>query len=171
MAWREHARAASAAPRPITEQLGHGADSQAGGTRAKTIKLELSRAARRAREAAGITQEQLASAIDTSRANTRRWEDTEHPMSPSIAHLAIAPRDYALPLLAYAARQHAHEVLAAPVVEQDAAALEAEARAACLDLLRAFEASCERKRGELIERAALRVANASRAVLAARNCR
>jgi transcriptional regulator with XRE-family HTH domain len=159
----QHARALAGAPRPNDVADGPSPEVQ----RAKPLKLELSLQLRRAREHAGLTQEQLATAVGTARTTLRRWESPESRDVPNITHLAIAPRDWALPLLRWAAEQHERELRA--VV--DPSQLEAEARAACLDLLRAFEASCERKRGELIERAALRVANASRAVLAARNCR
>ncbi len=157
MAWREHARYFDAALRPNDAGDGPLPEVQ----RAKPLKLELSRQLRLVREYAGLTQQQLADATSTARTTVRRWESSESRDVPSVAHLLIAPSDWSLPLLRWAAEQHERELTAV-----DIATLEAEARASCLDLLRAFESSCERKRVELINRAALRVANASRAVLA-----
>ena len=105
-ACRQDTRALVAAARQIAE-----ADKTVAGSRAKALKLDLSRVARRAREEADYTRDALKDQVGTSAKNVQRWEDPDDPIAPNAVHIASAPREWALPLLRWQAEQHACEVL------------------------------------------------------------
>lgn len=67
-----------------------------GAERAKPLKLELSRIARAARDATGLTQEAFAAAAETKRAHVKSWEDrnANGAIGPRTDHLLRAPREY-----------------------------------------------------------------------------
>ncbi len=121
-----------------------------------SLKAEMARASRLAREAAGVTQRQLALDIGAQAAHVARAELAHERETISVLHVARGPRAWALSMIGWAAAEHGATVETLPAVESlPQHARDARVQLECGDVVRAVAegaADGTHDRGDLIKR-------------------
>ena len=88
--------------------------------RAKTLKPDMARTSRLAREVAEISQRDLADSLDVQQPFIAKWELADEAHAPTVLHVASGPIDWAQAMVRWQAAQQQLQVYQeAPIVHGD----------------------------------------------------